>query len=135
MHRFEHEVCPRLPLADAVYQLLDFVTTDDCLQATFAAHRGASYEGVITFPLFVHLLAGALLQRDASGHQSFQRARAAGTLPASAVALYGKLKRVPLSLSQGFLAETTQRLRAVFPDGGTPLPSSLQDFEALAFDG
>jgi hypothetical protein len=135
MQPFEHEVCQRLPLADAVYQLLNFVTADDCLNATFAGHRGASYEGVITFPLFVHLLAGALLQRDASGHQSFQRARAAGTLPASVVAVYGKLKRVPLSLSQGFLADSTQRLRAVFPAGGTPLPSSLQDFEALAFDG
>ncbi len=135
MDGFEQEVCQRLPLADATYRLLDFVTHDAFLDEIFARHRGASYEDVITFPLFVHLIAGALLQRDASAHQSFQGARDAGTLPASVVALYGKLKRVPLSLSQGFLAETTQRLRTVFPDGGTPLPSSLQDFEAFSFDG
>jgi hypothetical protein len=49
--------------------------------------------------------------------------------------VYGKLKRVPLSLSQGFFAETTQRLRTVFPNVGEPLPVSLQAFEVFAFDG
>jgi len=135
MHTFEQEVCQRLPLADAVYQLLDFVTADAVLDKIFARHRGPSYQDVITFPLFVHLIAAALLQRDASAHQSFQRAHQAGTLPASVVALYGKLKRVPLSLSQGLLAETTQRLRTVFPDVGETLPASLQKFEVFAFDG
>ena len=31
MSAFEREVCQRLPLADAVYQLLDFVTADGFL--------------------------------------------------------------------------------------------------------
>src|SRR5438128_9597152 len=55
---FEQEVCQRLPLADAVYRLLDFVTADPLLDEVFARHRGASYQDVITFPLFVHLIAG-----------------------------------------------------------------------------
>src|SRR5437870_3887256 len=135
MQAFELEVCQRLPLADTVYHLLDFVTADHFLDEIFARHRGASYQDVITFPLFVHLIAGALLQRDASAHQSFQRAHADGTLPASVVAMYGKLKRVPLSLSQGLLAETTQRLQTVFPAVGNPLPESLRAFEPLGFDG
>jgi hypothetical protein len=135
MSAFALEVCQRLPLADAVYQLLDFVTADAFLDDLFARHRGASYQDVITFPLFVHLIADALLQRDASAHHRFQSAHADGTLPASVVALYGKLKRVPLSLSQGFLAETTQRLRTVFAAVGDPLPPSLRDFEPFAFDG
>src|SRR5207302_931401 len=135
MQAFELEVCQRLPLADTVYHLLDFVTADHFLDEIFARHRGASYQDVITFPLFVHLIAGALLQRDASAHQSFQRAHADGTLPASVVAMYGKLKRVPLALSQGLLAATAQRLRTTFPAVSDPLPLSLQAFEVFAFDG
>lgn len=132
---FEREVCQRLPLADAVYRLLDFVTADPFLDEVFARHRGASYQAVITFPLFVHLIAGALLQRDGSAHQSFQRAHTDGTLPASVVAMYGKLKRVPLPLSQGLLAEATQRLQTVFPAVGDPLPQSLRAFAPFNFDG
>jgi Transposase DDE domain len=135
MPAFEQEVCQHLPLADAVYRLLDCVTADLFLDEIFARHRGASYQDVITFPLFVHLIAGALLQRDGSAHQSFQRARTDGTLPASVVAMYGKLKRVPLSLSQGLLAETTQRLQTIFPAVDNPLPKSLQAFAPFGFDG
>jgi Transposase DDE domain len=135
MQAFERQVCHQLPLADAVYRLLDFVTDDAFLDEVYARHRGASYQDVITFPRFVPLIAGALLQRDASAHQSFQRAQADGTLPASVVALYGKLKRVPLSLRQGLLAQATQRLRTVFPEVGEPLPPSLRAFAAVAFDG
>jgi hypothetical protein len=50
-------------------------------------------------------------------------------------ALYGKLRRVPLSLSQGLLGEATGRLRQVFPDVTDPLPSSLDGLEVFAFDG
>jgi hypothetical protein len=56
-------------------------------------------------------------------------------LPTCVEALYGKLRRVPLPLSQGLLAEATSRLRQVFPDVTDPLPASLDDLEVFALDG
>jgi hypothetical protein len=135
MTTFDTEVCRRLPLADAAFCLLDFATSDDFLARTYERHRGRSYEDVITFPTFFHLIADALVQRPASAHQSFRRAQEAGELTATVEAVYGKLRRVPLPLSQGLLAEATQRLGQVLPVATDPLPESLRSFAVLAFDG
>jgi len=136
MQAFELEVCRRLPLADGVLRLLDYVSGDDFLDGIFKRFHGRSYEDVLSFPLFTHLLADTLLARDhASAHQSFQKARAEGLLPVCVEALYGKLRRVPLPLSQGLLCEATLRLRQVFPDVGDPLPASLQGLDVYVFDG
>jgi hypothetical protein len=132
---FDREVCGRLPLAEACLRLLDFVTHDDFLDEVFARHRGRSYENVISFPLFVHLIGDALLQHQASGHQSFSRAQEDGDLQASVQAAYGKLARLPIGLSQGFLVEAAARLRQVFPPVYQPLPESLAPFQVVAFDG
>jgi hypothetical protein len=132
---FDLEVCHRLPLAEACWRLLDFVTADDFLAGVFARHRGDSYEKVISFPLFVHLIADALLQHQASAHQSFTRAQEDGDLTASLQAAYGKLARLPLGLSQGFLAAASRRLLHVFPPVGRPLPPRLAAFQVCAFDG
>lgn len=132
---FDREVCHRLPLAEACWRLLDFVTHDDFLDDVFARHHGRSYEDVISFPLFVHLIGDALLQHEASAHQSFTRARADGDLEASLQAAYGKLARVPLGLSQGFFGEAATRLRLVFPPVAQALPPSLAGFQVVAFDG
>jgi hypothetical protein len=135
MPTFEREVCRRLPLADAVYQLLDFVTADGFLDDVFERYRGRSYEAVLTFPLFFHLIADTLLQRQHSAHQHFRQARQDGSLTTCVEALYGKLRRCPITLSQGLLLETTQQLRPLFPEVSDPLPDSLDDFEVFAFDG
>jgi hypothetical protein len=132
---FDREACSRLPLAQACLRLLDFVTHDDFLEGVFAEHRGRSYEGAISFPLFVHLLGDALLQHQASGHQSFTRAQEDGDLQASCQAAYGKLARLPIPLSQGFLGESSARLRQVFPPVGRTLPKSLAPFQVVGFDG
>jgi hypothetical protein len=132
---FDREACRRLPLAEAALRLLDFVTQDDFLAAVFARHRGHSYEDVISFPLFVHLIGDALLQHHASARQSFTRAQEDGDLRASLAAAYGKLARVPLGLSQGFLAEAATRLRQVFPPVRRPLPESLAALQVCVIDG
>jgi hypothetical protein len=132
---FEREVCQRLPLADAVFRLLDFALADDFLAQVFARHRGRSYEDALSFPAFVHLLADALLGRERSAYHHFQKAQDQGTLPTVIEAIYGKLRRVPLPLSQGLLFEATARLRQVFPAADDPLPASLDAFDAYAFDG
>jgi IS4 transposase len=136
MDTFQREALRRLPLAEAAYLLLDHVTDAEFLAGVFQRHGGASYEKVISFPLFVHLVTDALLQHHGSGHQSFTRAHEDGTLAASPRAVYGKLARVPLSLSRGLLAEATQRLRGLCPPvRATPLPDSLRGFTVLALDG
>src|SRR5947209_1941769 len=132
---FDREVCQRLPLAEACLRLLDFVTHDDFLAGVFARHRGHSYEGAISFPVFVHLIGDALLQHHASARQSFTRAREEGDLRASVTAAYGKLSRVPLALSQGFLAEAAARLQQVFPPARQPVPASLASLQVCSFAG
>jgi len=109
------EVASRLPLAEAVLRMFEEVGSPDFLQDVFQRHRGRSYQLEISFPLFVHLIADALLEHDGSGRKSFQRSIQAGDLQASEQAAYGKLRRVPLSLSMGWLRETSAQLRQAFP--------------------
>lgn len=135
MQTFEREVCQRLPLADSVFRLLDFCTEDGFLDDVFDRHRGRSYEDILTFPQFVRVLSDALLRRQRSAQQHFQDAQDQGTLPTCVEALYGKLRRVPLTLSQGLLGEATCRLRQVFPTATDPLPASFDGLEVYAFDG
>lgn len=133
---FEHEALRRLPLAEAAYRLLDHVTDDDFLADVFRRHGGAAYEKVITFPVFVHLIADALLEHHGSGHQSFTRAREDGSLATSLKAAYGKLARTPLGLSCGFFAAAGLRLRALCPPVcRATLPDSLAGFTVLVLDG
>jgi hypothetical protein len=133
---FPQQVCARLPLAETALRLLASVTDDAFLGDVCGRYRGRSYENVISFPTFVHLLADALVEHQASGRQSFQRAQEAGSLRASLAAMYGKLARVPLSLSQGLLLESSARLQALFPRAAhTPLPASLAGMNLIGFDG
>ena len=135
MQSFDREVCRRLPLADAVFRLLDFALADDFLHEVFQRYRGRCYHDVLSFPCFVQLIADALLGQERSAHRHFQRAQDQGSLPTGIEAVYGKLRRVPLPLSQGLLAEATARLWQVFPDAYDPLPASLDAFAVYAFDG
>lgn len=135
MQDFDREVCQRLPLADAAFRLLDYATAAGFLAGVFDRHRGRSYEDILSFPAFVHLIGDAWLGRERSAHRHFQKAHDQGTLPSVVAAVYGKLRRVPLTLSQGLLAEATGRLRQVFPNATDPLPASLDEFEVFAFDG
>jgi hypothetical protein len=135
MQSFERQVCQRLPLADSVFRLLDFCTEEGFLDEVFDRHRGRSYQDILTFPQFVRVISDTLLGRQRSAQQHFQDAQDQGTLPTCVEALYGKLRRVPLTLSQGLLGEVTCRLRQVFPNATDTLPTSLDALEVVAFDG
>jgi hypothetical protein len=57
-------------------------------------------------------------------------------LEASVQAVYQKLGRVPLGLSEAWLAESTERVRPVYPPAATvPLPPSVQEFAVVVLDG
>jgi hypothetical protein len=135
MEGFAKEVCKRLPLGEAALRLFDFISQEDFLDDVFKKYRGRSYEDTIRFPLFVQLITDALLQHGGSGHRSFQHAVENEELEATIRAAYGKLARVPISLSVGYFGAATRRLEQVFPAAENPLPRSLRGFEPTAIDG
>jgi hypothetical protein len=135
MGSFESQVLARLPLAEAVWVLLRYVASDELLARLFEEHRGTGSERQVSFALLVQLVADALLDHAGSGRQSFQAAREAGTLPATVEAVYGKLRRLSLPLSQAFLREATRRLREVLPGTGPELPPGLRGFRIVVVDG
>ena len=133
---FEGEVLRRLPLAEAVLSLWAFVMDPAFLAGVFERHRGRSYEDVLSFPVFVELIADALLQHRGSGRQAFERAKANDVLATTVEAMYGKLRRVPVSLSEGFLEEGTARLRELSKGApGVAWPGSLSEFTPVIVDG
>jgi hypothetical protein len=135
MTTFECEVCHRLPLADAALRLLAYVLDPAALTDIFAQGRGRSYEDLLTFPTFVHLVGEALLGHRGSAHQCFRKARAADRLDTVVEAVYGKLRRVPVPLSQDFFRRSAARLRDVLPAAVSPVPAALAAFQVLRFDG
>lgn len=134
---FAREVANQLPLAEAVLRMFDHVTQPDFLDHVFDAYRGRSYESEITFPLFVNLISEALLEHHGNGRQSFTRSIENGDLNATVQAAYGKLRRIPLSLSVGLLSESSARLQQLFPASiaANEIPSSLAAMEVFFHDG
>lgn len=133
---FAREVLSRLPLAEAVLSLWQWVCADEGLDLLYERHRGGTYQKKITFPLLLSLVRDALLEPEGSGHKSFRHARAEGTLTAALSSTYDKLAHLPLAVSEAFLAEGANRLRPLFPATvADPLPASLRDFEVLVLDG
>ena len=125
-----------MPLAEAVLQVFRYVGDDARLQAIFDKQRGRCYDDVIRFPDLVTLIGAALLEHGGSGNQSFSRARETGELKASKVAAYGKLGRLPIPLSQAFVAELTRSLRQLFPaQAQRQPPASLRGFRTITMDG
>lgn len=134
---FVRQVAAQLPLAEAVLRMFDYVAAPEFLSDVFKAHHGRSYEGEISFELFVHLIADALLEHDGSGRKSFKRAIEKEELTASIQAAYGKLRRMPLSLSLGLFTATSTRLQELYPPTfqGVEIPKSLRSMEVFSHDG
>src|SRR5690242_15424466 len=110
MDAFSTGALARLPLAEAVLRVMSYVTDADFLGELFRRHRGRSYEKTLSFATLVHLVADALLEHGGSANQSFTRAAEERRLPVTGRAAYDKLRRLPVGLSRGFLAEATARL-------------------------
>jgi Transposase DDE domain len=133
---FAREVLTRLPLAEAVLSLWRWVVEECFLHAVFARHHGAGCEKVLSFGSLVQLIADALLEHRGSGRKSFTRAQERGELEAGVQAVYQTLGRVPLGLSEAWLAESTDRVRPVYPRVATvPVPPWVQAFAVVVLDG
>src|SRR5262245_5986026 len=127
MDGFAHEALRRLPLAEACLRVWAYVTEETFLRGVFEQFRGRSYDKLLSFPVMVYLIANVLLQNRGSGRRSFEKDKEGGATNASVEAIFGKLRRLPISLSVGFLIECTLRLLQLFPDLApmTLLPGSL----------
>jgi hypothetical protein len=135
---FARDVLRRLPLSEAVLLLARHATASEALNDLFDRHRGAAYERQLSFATLVALTGDALLEHDGSGRQSFQRGRRQGELTVTDQAAYQKLGRLPLAVSEAFLAESTQHLLQVLPAPAlhrAGLPASLRDWEVVVLDG
>jgi hypothetical protein len=133
---FAREVLGRLPLAAAVLTLWRWVADPLFLLSLFVRQRGAGYEKVLSFGVLVQLMANALLEHRGSGRKSFQRGREQGLVAATPQAIYQKLGRVSLGLSEAWLAESTERIRPLYPaPAAMVLPPSVQGLQVIVVDG
>ena len=136
MDGFEREVLGRLPLAESALTVLSHVCQEEFLSEVFEEHRGRCYEQELKFSTLVDLVGDALLNYEGSGRKAFRAGRRDGILTVSNPAAYGKLRRIPIEVSQGFLSMASQRLLELFPDEvASPLPKSLLNWQVLAIDG
>lgn len=128
-------VAQRLPLAEASLRLLRHVTDAAFLADVFERHRGRCFERDISFPVFVRLMADALLGHHPSALQAFRHAQQEGSLETSVQAMYARLATLPCSVSTGFFAEAAARLNTVSVPATDILPGSLAEYQAVAVDG
>jgi len=136
MEAFHTAAWQRVPLAEAVLTLWRFAADPERLEDLFQRLRQRCYTRVLEFHILVQLLHDALLVYGGSGRQAFEHAQDADQLPVSIQAAFGKLRRVPIPLSEGFLAEGTDRLREVFPKTALKtIPESLREFRVCVLDG
>jgi len=126
----------QLPLAEAAWLLWHDVLPEEALQTIYDTYRGASYRRCFSFSHLVHLVNDALTRHQGHAHQTLAQHADSQQCPASEPAFYGKLRRLPIALSEGFLADGALRLRSWLPDQPhRHLPSSLQALRILIFDG
>jgi hypothetical protein len=136
MDEFQRETLRRLPLAEAAWTLLRHVVSPEFTDALFEQFRGTGYNGGLSFSTLTELLTDALLEHRGSGRQSFERAHAEGRLTTTPRAVYGKLSRVPLPLSQALVLEGTRRAQQAAPRlPGVTLPPELNGYQVVAIDG
>jgi hypothetical protein len=106
------------------------------LLSVFARHSGVGYETESSFGVWVHLLAEALLEHPGRGRKSLERGREQGVLTASVQAVSQKLGRVPLGVSEAWLAESTGRLRPGYPAAARlPVSPALRELQVIIGEG
>jgi hypothetical protein len=132
------EVLGRLPLAEAVLRLWQWHCDPQTLNDLFEEHRGACYTGELSFATLATLIGDALLEHQGSGRKSFQRGREEGELTVTDQAVYQKLGRLPLAVSEAFLSASTRGLLQLCPQAqqaDAPIPDSLRDLTVMVLDG
>jgi hypothetical protein len=129
-------VLGKTPLAEAVWLLFDNVLPDSFLGDFYETHRGLCYERAFSFAHIVHLVNDALLRNESRAQPTLVDHERSERCPATEQAFYGKLRRMPVPLSEAFLLQATSRLRPWMPKSRAgELPPSCNAFRVLVFDG
>ncbi len=130
-------VVQRTPLANATLTLWAYLLKPTTLDEIFERHRGRSFEQVLCFSSFVELIRDALVLHKGSARQSLERAKEQGNLPTCNEAVYGKLRRIPISLSTGFFEDVSTLTRPLLPAGHSvaTIPASLAGMNVVVLDG
>ena len=103
MDRPTSAMLKRMPLAEGVMLLWRWVASPTRLQGIWDRFRGSCYQKLLKFALMVRLIADALLQHGGSGRRSFEKYAETEELPCSVQAVYKKLARLPVAVSEAFL--------------------------------
>ena len=101
------EMVRRAPLAESAFWLLRVACDPERLGSIWERFRGRAYKRVLSFSTMVQLVSDALLLYRGSGRRTFEAHLAEDRLDASVAAVFGKLGRLPLAVSQAFLEEST----------------------------
>lgn len=128
-------VAQRLPLAEASLRLLHQVTDEAFLDDVFERYRGRCFERDLSFPVFVRVMADALLGHHPSPHQAFCQARQQGSLETTVQAVYARLATLPCAVSTGLFAEAAARLSKIGVPAVDSLPAALASVQPVAVDG
>jgi hypothetical protein len=132
---FEVQASRRVPLAASVLRLLRYAIDKDFLAGVFAQHRGSCFERDLSFDVFVHLMADAILGHQGSAHQTFRQAKNHGTLTTTVKSVYDRLATIPCRISTALFAEASRRLDQVSACIVDPLFDAFADRRVLALDG
>lgn len=125
------ELLARLPAAEAALRLLHHVLESQHLDQWYEQNRGRSYQRVLAFSELVTILRDCLLA-NTSVHQHWSRHDDLGV---TAPAFHQKLGRIPVELSERFLADTTARLAELVDiRPQRTLPATLADLRPLVID-
>lgn len=126
----------KMPLVEATWLLWEKVFPESALNAFFESHRGACYQRSFTFANLVYLVNDALCQHGGRARPMLNQHASSEHCPASEQAFYGKLRRMPVALSEAFLAEGSNLLRPWLAKRPyAEAPPSLRDFRILVMDG
>lgn len=136
MTKLNERLLASMPLGEAVLCAWRATATQERLDRVFDENRGRCYQGILTFTQFVELTADALIQHGGSGHQAFSREAEADRLAVSESAVYGKLRRMPIAVSEALLCELTDAQRELFPvEALRDPPKCLKGWEIVTLDG
>jgi len=133
---FCHEAIRRASVAEGVLSVLAVLFSEERIAALYDRHRGASYEGVISFHTLVELMYSAVIEHKAVGSSAFQSARNTGKLSVSDQAAYGKIRRAQKSLSNALVCDSMEPLMEMFPEVvETRVPACFCEHNVFCIDG
>jgi hypothetical protein len=133
---FTVEALRRLPVAASLLSVFAVICSEEKLEKIFSEHRGRSYQDILTFHDMVRLLFSAVLEHNAVGRKAFLNARKHGQMPVTDQGGYGKIRRVPSSLSHALLHESIAPLLEMFPESVTSqVPRCFNDHNIYGIDG